>query len=96
MEDIINLKPEDIDYEKPFIGSGLQNLEAEQCARALISRLVLCNKTFRDTFTLKDMGNITSEQLYPLIERNCVIRNPSGVFEVTPKFLKIVSEFKKK
>ena len=90
----------DINTVAPFIGSKLQNLELEQCARALVSHLASANKSFYDIFTLADMGNITYEQLKPLVDVECVniIVKTDGIpsrFMVTRKFIDIVSAFKK-
>lgn len=92
----IMIKPEEINYEFPMIGSGLKNLEAEQCMRALCSNLVRVNKSFEDYFTLEDMGNISISHLNPLMQRECLEISPDGnSFKVTEKFLQIVSKFKK-
>jgi len=94
------VEPSDIDTYKPFIGSKLQNIELESCARALVSHLVSAKKSFYETFTLADMGNITYLHLKPLVDVDCVeITNRTDgnpdKFIVTDKFIDIVSAFKK-
>lgn len=98
--ELLLLEPTDIDTYKPFLGSKLQNLELEACARALVSHLATAKKSFYETFTLADMGNISYLQLKPLVDEDCVeITNRTNgnpdKFIVTAKFIDIVSVFKK-
>ena len=91
--------PTDIDTEAPFLGSKSQHAEFQLCAMELVRSLVAHKKTFQDFFKLSDIGgmDITVEHLRPLIERECVTCHlDNTLFMVTPKFIEIISEFKKK